>query len=428
MSEANEIEWILPASIPFEELKGRDLEECVYWLMDAMGAKDLEWRIGGTGGGASDGGRDLEAHFFTPGNDSEVSEQKWWVECKGRKGTVERSEVQEAVKNSLAYEGVDCLVIATNTQFSNPTIDWVKEWQKRFPKPTVFLWDKVHLERYLSRHPEVVLRLFSEALSIDGRLQALESKFWNKLEFMTPTSLSDLWKERKDLSVTHMGLFALIANEFANGDIVLRPWGARFDARSVIESLSSGLQNVPYLMIRSAKAGIDQTILLRTFAYLIVLALETLPSDVLASIIEESLTRDGEVEFPDNVYAFLLGPIIDQLLSEMQDVCSENCLRMSCARHRSVTKDNDEIENYWLRFESQGQEVNKDEDLRYLLLERQDAPCVVGFKVDKENGCPLFAFEPTTKNTDDLLDIIKQVAAFRKEEASEKRAQEAQSR
>ena len=29
---------------PFAELKGRDLEECVYWLLDGMGTKDLDWR------------------------------------------------------------------------------------------------------------------------------------------------------------------------------------------------------------------------------------------------------------------------------------------------------------------------------------------------------------------------------------------------
>lgn len=39
--------WVLPSAIPFEHLKGHDLEECVYWLMDSLGAKDLEWRVGG---------------------------------------------------------------------------------------------------------------------------------------------------------------------------------------------------------------------------------------------------------------------------------------------------------------------------------------------------------------------------------------------
>ena len=66
MVPGNSEKWILPAAIPFVDLKSKDLEECVYWLLDAMGAKDLEWRIGGTGAGTSDGGRDLEAHFYIP--------------------------------------------------------------------------------------------------------------------------------------------------------------------------------------------------------------------------------------------------------------------------------------------------------------------------------------------------------------------------
>src|ERR1035438_10027666 len=89
-------EWVLPASIPFADLKGRDLEECVYWLLDAMGAKDLEWRTGGSGGGAADGGRDLEAVFYAPSMDDELQRQKWWIECKGRAGTVEAEEGESA--------------------------------------------------------------------------------------------------------------------------------------------------------------------------------------------------------------------------------------------------------------------------------------------------------------------------------------------
>lgn len=73
-------QFVIPSEIPFDTLRDRDLEECVYWLLDAMGAKDLEWRIGGTGAGASDQGRDLEATFFIPNPDGEVLRQKWWIE------------------------------------------------------------------------------------------------------------------------------------------------------------------------------------------------------------------------------------------------------------------------------------------------------------------------------------------------------------
>jgi hypothetical protein len=94
-----------------------------------MGAKDLEWRSGGSGGGAADGGRDLEANFYTPSADNEIESQRWWIECKGRAGTVEAHEVKSAIVNAQGKEELDYLVIATNTQFSNPTRDWVKEWQ-----------------------------------------------------------------------------------------------------------------------------------------------------------------------------------------------------------------------------------------------------------------------------------------------------------
>ncbi|MGY2804120.1 restriction endonuclease [Bradyrhizobium sp. USDA 4506] len=200
MADENLKEWVLPASIPFSELKGKDLEECLYWLMDAMGAKDLEWRTGGSSGGAADGGRDLEAHFYTPAAaDDSIEPQVWWIECKGRTGTVDANEVKNAVVNAQAKDKLDCIVVATITRFSNPTIDWVKEWQKKYPRPVVRLWDGAHLERLLSRHPEVVLRLFSQALSLQGRFQAMESRFWNKIEFVTERTLSDLWKNRDDI-------------------------------------------------------------------------------------------------------------------------------------------------------------------------------------------------------------------------------------
>ncbi len=94
MPDKPEKEWVLPAAIPFETLKARDLEECVYWLLDAMGAQDLEWRVGGSGGGAADQGRDLEAHFYVPSADGEMEAQKWWIECKGRSNTLEADAVK----------------------------------------------------------------------------------------------------------------------------------------------------------------------------------------------------------------------------------------------------------------------------------------------------------------------------------------------
>ncbi len=420
-SEAHS-EWVLPAEIPFAELKRKDLEECVYWLLDAMGAKDLEWRTGGTGDGAADGGRDLEARFFTPGHDGELISQKWWIECKGREGTVEPSEVKAAVNNSLAFEELDYVVIATNTQFSNPTRDWIREWQRKHPVPKIQLWDKAQLERYLSRHPDVVLRLFSQALSLQGRLQALESRFWNKVEFVTPTTLADVWKDRNSLEFTSMAMFALIANEFANGEITHRPWGATLTPQSLVETVANGLYNAFYILCRASNAGIDQKILVRTYSYLILVALDNLPFEKVESLIIDSLNRGKPGTLPDKALEILLLPMADQLLSEMQDVCSSDCERISCFDRIVLTEDNDEVKNYWLRLHPDG--IEEPKERKTLRLEKMDASCKVGFPVNKDISCPLFEFQPSVKNVPELLKLVQRVAKFRKAQAAEKRAAE----
>lgn len=414
-------DWVLPAAIPFVDLKGKDLEECVYWLLDAMGAKDLEWRIGGSGGGAADGGRDLEAHFFEPDGEGEIRQQRWWIECKGRTGTVESHEVKAAVNNALAYDGLDRLIIATNTQYSNPTLDWVKEWQKKHPAPKVQLWDQAHLERYLSRHPDVVLRLFSEALSMHGRAQAMESRFWNKLEFVSPRTLADIWNERERVELTGMGMFALIVNEFANGDITHRPWGAVLHPEAAVEVLGIGLNNAGYLLIRSSRTGMDQRILIRTFAYLILVVLELLPGDVTARLVIDYVSRGEAEPFPDEVLEVLLGPILNRIAAEMQDLCSGDCKRVMLTDRKALTDDGNELETYWLRFEPDG--VKEEADSRFIRIEKGNEPCIVGFPVDKDNDCPLFAVEPTVKNISDLMEIVKRVAAFRKAKAAAQRAE-----
>jgi len=414
-----EIEWVLPASIPFSELKGRDLEECIYWLFDALGAKDLEWRIGGSGGGTADGGRDLEAHFFAPTIDDEVEPKIWWIECKGRSGTVEKAEVQDACNNSLVREDLDYLVIVTNTQFSNPTRDWVKEWQKQHKKPKVKLWDKEHLERLLSRHPSVVLRLFSDALSIQGRVQAMEARFWNRLEYSPPGLLADIWKERKNLEFSQMSLFAAIASEFSNGKITERPWGAVFDAESLITTLHLTFANVAYLVLKSMESGTDRYPIIRAASYLMMSALQYMEPDEVAKLVRVSLYR-GEEPLPEDVQALLLMPIVDQIFSELQDVCSDDCTRMSAMKNARLAQSSDEIEAYWQRFKSTDSKPKDDNDGRRLLLENTKAPCKVGFPVGPEKSCPLFGVEPTMKNLAEVMSIAKRVIHFRKSQIIER--------
>src|SRR5581483_2902019 len=208
---------VVPTNIPWTVLKQEHLEECLYWLLDSLGAKDREWRKGGKGGGAADQGRDLEATFHLMLPDNEPDSQKWWIESKGRTGTVEPAAVKEAVINTQARKDVSVLIIATNTQFSNPTRDWVREWQANNPLPKIRLWDRGSLERLIVKHPAVAVRLFPEALSAQGRIEAIRSRFWNQCYLPSQSELDGVWLERANIAISPESALALAAGEIANG-------------------------------------------------------------------------------------------------------------------------------------------------------------------------------------------------------------------
>lgn len=406
-SEFNE--WILPAEIPFDMLRRRDLEECVYWLLDAMGAKDLEWRTGGTGDGAPDGGRDLEAFFYSPAMDGDTDAQKWWIECKGRAGTVAPDEVRSAVLNAANESDLDYLVLVTNTQFSNPTRDWVKKWQRTHQRPKIRLWDRVQLERFLSRHPDVVMRLFSSALSLEGRIQALNSRFWNRMEFAPPSTLADIWKSRHSLQFEPMEMFAIIANEAATGDIIVRPWAAILEPDSALQVLALAAQNAIYLVYRSSLAGVDQRILIRALAYLLLAALKIAKVKEVWTLLHTFSTHGEKGKFSRKIEEIVVLPIIGQLQSELQVVCASNCKRIITTRQLEDEKD--QVKIYWRRLDSEGIDTPKDE--RHLVLEKFDEPCAVGFRVNKHEGCPLFGLQPSLKTAERLLGVFQTVAEFR---------------
>lgn len=414
-------EWVLPAQIPFAELKREDLEECIYWLLDAMGARDLEWRKGGVGGGAADGGRDLEATFYEPDADGALSPITWWVECKGRGGTVEPQAVKEAAVNAQARADLGVLVIATNSTFSNPTRDWVREFQTSHPKIRILLWDQVTLERLISRQPSVVLRLFSQALSFSGRLRAAEERFWNRLEYSPTGALETLWAERAQLDIDPMAAFALIANEFSGGSIVTRPWGGHLDGLVRLEALQMGLVNAGYLVLRCNRVGAPHQPIVRTLAYLILVALDLYEPSAVARLVLSLTTEMNGVEVPRHVSDYILLPVLGQLQSEVQDVCAADCRRMSADRRRVRSFEGDDLELYWSRLGDKGS-TPPDEPTSRLRLESLKEPCKVGFPVSETFCCPLFEIEPDLDTVERLFAIIERVATARAQGVSRRAA------
>ena len=175
-----------------------------------------------------------------------------------RKMGLTPTEIKESVINASGKRDIDVLVIATNSFFSNPTRDWVREWQVDHPKPIVKLWERTQLENLCSKNPLAVIRLFSEALSPQGKLEVIRSKFWNYANYTDEPTLDDIWKFREKLSITPDTLLALVASEFANGNINKRSWATIVSDEIVVNSLVMALINFFYLLFRANAIGLKQ--------------------------------------------------------------------------------------------------------------------------------------------------------------------------
>jgi hypothetical protein len=419
-TSTDESSWVVPASIPFDELKAKDLEECVYWLLDAMGAQDIEWRVGGVGGGAADGGRDIAAKILVPAEAGELAPQTWWFECKGRKRTVESEAVKYAAQNALAYAYVDAVVVVTNARFSNPTVEWVKSWNDSHAKPQLKLWDRTHLEKLISRQPSVALRLFAESLSLAGRLEVMRSRFWNRIEFAPVRVLVDIWERRDELEIDGLARFALIANEFANRSIERRPWGTIATTEELLSTLQTALANVYYLFERVMRAGVNQHPIFRSFTYLLLLALQKTTLEQVARTIEVFLVeREGKV-LPDSFVEIFLGPILGNIKDELAEVCVPDCSRVHLLHSGDKTSEGELIDRYWHRFEPMPLE-NADD--RVFWLESNDAQCAVGFQVNEELRCPLISLDTKVSNLRETLGIAKHILSARLSQARERRYQ-----
>lgn len=402
---------ILPSEIPWSEIKGADLEELLYWLFDSMGAKDLEWRIGGKGSGTADQGRDLELAFFTPSPDGTLTKQIWWVEAKGRTGTVEASEVHEAVLNAAGKVHIEILVIATNTNFSNPTRDWVKEWQRDHLRPTVKLWERTELENLCSKNPLAVIRLHAKALSSQGKVEVASSKLWDYASFSDQPTLRSIWEKRDSIQINERALFALIASELANGDIGLRSWALFVPDDVLVSCLSNGLVNFLYLAFRANENGVRQEPLKRAISYLIIVAIQRIDSATVSSLLVNAWNDVEGREYPEKIKELILKPVLRTLQAELKDVCARDCQRVTT--ELDVLQEA-EIEVYWDRLKSGG--LVERENKSILTMESLKESCNVGFPVDEKVRCPLCNMDKLHSNIDDFVRVVDQVIRYRSRE------------
>ena len=375
---------VLPSKIPWESLKGKELEECIYWLLHAMGARDLQWRVGGTGQGAADQGRDLEATFYSSDPAGEMSQQKWWVEAKGRTGTVEKEAVVASAQNASVFQGVDILVIATNTQFSNPTTDWIKEWNAQKPKPKIRLWDRSTLERHLCAHPEVAARLFARSLSPQGRLEFVRSQFWNQAQPADAPSLRIFWQQRKDLDWDTQARIAVVASEVVCGNICERAWGAAFSDDDLHDTFATALVNGPGLLLRAHEHGKELRGYHETLAYLLLSMLVRFKAQSISTLMKSVWDSIEGASVPQEVRDVIVEPMLNHLEAELFDICQDDCHRVMTDPRILTEK---EIENYWDRLHVREPISPAKANDEVFTIEMKKIPCKVGFDTRKQS-CP----------------------------------------
>jgi len=181
----------------------------------------------------------------------------------------------------------------------------------------------------LAQQPSTVLRLFEGGLSSAGYLESIRERFWNLLEHSSIERIKRIWSERNAIEIGLMERIVLIANEFAHGSIDERPWGVACEAAVTLKTCQLGVFNVLYLYTRMVKTGVDEGPIVRTLAYLILATLRVYSPAEVAELLRVALTRPEGEPLPEKVIDFLLMPLLDNLLGDLQLVCSGQCERFS---------------------------------------------------------------------------------------------------
>jgi len=357
--------------LPWGRLSGREFEECLFWIARGIGVQQLIWRDSTQAG--PDQGRDLEGYLYEPTPEGGMRRKSWWLEAKQRSTTLERLAVKEAVVNATGR--VDVLVIATTTTFTNPTRVWVEQWQQQNPRPDVRLWDQNTLEPLLAERPDALVRVFAEALTSQGKLDLVEARFWKTQGYADQPLLQQLWDERPTLKWNSQAFIAVMASEAANGSFSTHPWAVRIKGKEVLHLLKLGLHQLWGFCIRAQEVGINEHHYIKAMAYLLLVSLKTnATSEVLANI---------KNRWPKELQQFAMRQVVLQLLTELHDVCTSDCRRIST---EPLEFRPEEMKTYWKRLTREGQT----ETGRHVLsIEKQDGRCNVGLSLNKKRSCPL---------------------------------------
>lgn len=387
----------LQEQLDFSEITPVDFENLIFHLLDEMGFSNLIWRKGGEGNSATDGGRDLEATFWTV-LPAASKEERYWFEVKHRKNQLEKSQIQSTILNSAGNNLKDNVVIITNRTISNPTLDWIKDFQSTHKTPRVSIWQGHDLEIILRKNPRTLAKFLPSSLVFSGRCKVIESKFSNLMLLPAGGELEELWDKRdKYYENSYLSLIATLA-EVAYGDVTSRQWGLEFDEARLFSVAATGMLNVYPFVFKCSALNRDQSPLVKGLSYVMQCLLLRCGEEITAKVLfNPEEFAESDIELPDNLKFNRYEPIFNTIFYELSIHCSENyCSKVS---HMSKQKEF----SYFNRF-LMGP-VKDDED-KTLILNSQNSKCQIGI-VEEGKYCPLGDLSAAPENFDDLLEKLR---------------------
>ncbi|GAT69007.1 hypothetical protein PS9374_04672 [Planomonospora sphaerica] len=377
----------------------------MFSLLSSMGAVDLAWRKGGVGGGAADGGRDLEAKFprSTPDGDFEL--ESWWIESKGREGSVEADAVKSAIINASGYQDVDVIVIVTNTQFTNPTRDWVSEWSRTHPRPRIRLWDRPRLQILIEKHPLAAARIMPSILDDDERIETLANQFWEAGRIPLIEDASYFWNKTHAIASMD-AITCMVAAEVIYGDLGDRPWGTLIDRTRAHEAAVYALAVFPMTFMRIG--NLPDKKLEEISAYLLQCAIRAGDPASILEVLKDPLSfiEGKEVELfkqaSESYQKYIATPLWNAAAGHLRDACMQDCGRLM--GEVSYLGQDPASEIFWRRF---NKNLPSPSD-RILTIVNRNEPCAIGLPISDDRECPFFDSEtPSLTTIEDIGFVIR---------------------
>lgn len=129
------------------DLSNTEFENFCFDILKSLDFVNLSWRKGtGLNSSPSDQGRDIQGELLKKDVDGREHHEKWFVECKHYLKGVPPDKIQGAISWANA-ERPDVLLIIASNFLSNPTKNYLDEYQKQNKPPyRIKVWEVKDLE------------------------------------------------------------------------------------------------------------------------------------------------------------------------------------------------------------------------------------------------------------------------------------------